>query len=170
VGAKLSVLRACRRLLRPGGQIAFYTIFIPPGVSEADRKRVLALGDPPELASTTSEEELLRSAGFVDIEETDKTNEYLRTARGWYEARERHAEELREIEGAQAFADGQENRRKRIGFIEAGLQRRSLFVATGLESHQRGQGPGYSGALYLIRPLAAYAQLSPNWEADTAMS
>ena len=127
--AKLSVLRACRRLLKPSGKIAFYTIFITPGVSEADRKRVLALGDPPELASAISERELLRSAGFADIEETDETEAYLRTARGWYEARERYAEDLRKLEGAQAFAEGQANRRQRIGFIEAGLQRRSLFVA-----------------------------------------
>ena len=127
--AKLSVLRACRRLLRPGSKIAFYTIFTPPGVSEADRRRVLALGDPPELASATREPDLLRSAGFADIEEIDETAEYLRTARGWYEGRERYAGELRKLEGAQAFADGQENRRKRIGFIEAGLQGRALFVA-----------------------------------------
>ncbi|MEX1254516.1 MAG: hypothetical protein WEE64_09255 [Dehalococcoidia bacterium] len=109
--------------------MAFYTIFIPPGVSDADRKRILALGDPPELASTSSERDLLRSAGFVKIEEADETQEYLRISRGYYEGRERHAAELRKLEGAQAFAEGQENRRTRIGFIEAGLQRRSLFVA-----------------------------------------
>ena len=123
------MLRACRRLLRPSGKIAFYTIFIAPGASDADRRSMLALGDPPALASSATEAELLRSAGFVGIEETDETQEYLRTSRGWYEGRERYAEELRQIEGAQAFADGQENRRKRIGFIEAGLQRRALFVA-----------------------------------------
>jgi hypothetical protein len=129
VRAKLSVLRACHRLLKPRAKIAFYTIFIAPHASEADRKRILALGDPPELASTSSERELLTSAGFVDIEETDETEEYLRISRGWHEGRERYADELRRIEGAQAFADGQKKRLARIAFIETGLQRRSLFVA-----------------------------------------
>jgi len=129
VRAKLSVLRACRRLLRPGGKIAFYTIFIAPAASDADRRRILALGDPPALASSATETELLRSAGFAGIEETDETEAYLRTSRGWYEARQRYAKELRELDGAQAFEEGQENRRKRIAFIEAGLQRRALFVA-----------------------------------------
>ncbi len=127
--AKLSVLRACRRLLRPGGKIAFYTIFIPPSVSEADRHRVLALGDPPQLASRAHQDDLLRSAGFADIEEVDETEEYLRTARGWYEGRERHAAELREHEGTLAFDEGQASRRQRIEFIEAGLLRRALFAA-----------------------------------------
>jgi hypothetical protein len=129
VRAKLSVLRACARLLKPGGKIAFYTIFIAAGTSDADRRRILAIGDPPALASSATEAELLRSAGFVDIEEDDVTDEYLHISRGWHEGRERYAAELRKLEGSQAFEEGQATRRKRIAFIQAGLQRRALFVA-----------------------------------------
>lgn len=127
--AKLSVLRACRRLLRPGGRIAFYTIFIPPGLDEANYRRVVASNEPPEVASSATQPALLRSAGFVDIDEVDVTGEFGRTARAWYEARERHASEMRELEGEAAFAEAQAGRRERLKFIEAGLLRRSLFTA-----------------------------------------
>ena len=32
VGQKLSVLRACKRLLRQGGRMGFFTIFVPAGL------------------------------------------------------------------------------------------------------------------------------------------
>jgi len=123
------VLRACGRVLKPAGRIAFYTIFIPSGVSEADRRRVLALNDPAELGSPAPQDELLRSAEFVDIDETDETDQFLRTARGWYEARERHGSELRRLEGEMEFEEGQAGRRAKLKTIEAGLLRRALFVA-----------------------------------------
>ncbi len=126
--AKLSVLRACRRLLRPGGRLAFYTIFIPAGLSEAEFRRVQSLGDPPEVVAGAVPSELLRSAGFGDFEEIDVTDEYVRTASGWYEARERYASELR-LQGEAEFAESQANSKKRLGLIRAGLLRRSLFVA-----------------------------------------
>ena len=123
------MLRACRRLLRPGGRLAFYTIFIPSGLPEAEYRRVVSLGDPPEVVSRASTSELLRSAGFVDFEEIDVTDEFLRTARGWYEAREGYASEMRELEGEAEFAESQASRKGRLEFIKTGLLRRSLFVA-----------------------------------------
>ena len=127
--AKLSVLRACRRALRPDGRIAFYTIFTPPGLPEADYQRIASLGDPPAVVSRVEQAALLRSAGFVDIEEVNVSEEFLRTARGWYEARQRHASEMRKLEGDAEFAQNQAWRKRRLPAIEAGLLRRSLFVA-----------------------------------------
>ncbi len=109
--------------------MAFYTIVISPGLSEVDFRRVLALGDPPEVVSRAEQPALLRSAGFVGIEETDVTEEFLRTARGWLEARERYASEVGQLEGASEFAQGQANRRAKLEAIRAGLLRRALFVA-----------------------------------------
>jgi len=129
VRAKLSVLRACRRVLKPGGRIAFYTIFIPSGVSGVNRRRVLALSDPPEVASAAGYDQLLRSAGFGHILQTDATDEFLRTARAWRDARRRHALGLRRLEGEREFEQGQTNRQARLEAIEAGLLRRALLVA-----------------------------------------
>ncbi len=72
---------------------------------------------------------MLRTAGFVDIVETDLTNDFRRTARGWYEGRERHAAEIVAAEGETAFTDRQNDSRSQLGALEAGLLRRCLFVA-----------------------------------------
>lgn len=116
-------------MLRPGGRLAFYTIYIAPGLAEPDYRRVVASGEPPEVVSRATQPELVRAAGFVEIEEVDVTEEFARTARGWYEARERHAADMRELEGEAEFAQGQAGRKERLEFIEAGWLRRSLFTA-----------------------------------------
>ncbi len=127
--AKLSVLRACSRALKPGAKLAYYNIFIAPAATEEERRRALALGDPPEVAAPAEDAELLRRAGFVGVRQSDVTKEYLATSRAWYEARERYADELRKIDGDVAFEEGQRDRRKRIELIAEGLQRRALLVA-----------------------------------------
>ncbi len=123
------MLRACRRLLRPGGGIAFCTIFISPGLSQSAYRRALKQG-PPRVASNRREhQELLRSAGFVGVSEADLTAEYLRITRQRLEARDRHATDLRQSLGDSEFEQQQLEGRAQIEAIEAGLLRRSLFVA-----------------------------------------
>lgn len=123
------MLRACRRLLRPGGRLAFYTIFIPQGLSEADYRRATRAAGPSVTSRRREQRDLLRSAGFAEVAETDVTDEFLRITRALLEARERHAPELRESEGESEFARNHTWRRARVAAIEGGLLRRSLFVA-----------------------------------------
>ncbi len=123
------MLRACRRLLRPGGGVAFYTIFIPPGLSESAYRRALKLGPARAASRRREHQELLRSAGFVAVSETDLTAEFLRITRQRLEARERHAADLRQSLGDSEFEENQSESRAQIEAIEAGLLRRSLFVA-----------------------------------------
>ncbi len=123
------MLRACGRLLRPGGGIAFYTIFISPGLSESAYRRALKRG-PARVASRRREhQELLRSAGFLGVSETDLTAEFLRITRQRLEARDRHAADLRQSLGDSEFEQQQSEAWAQIEAIEAGLLRRSLFVA-----------------------------------------
>ena len=72
------MLRACKRLLRPGGGIAFYTIFIPPGLSESAYRRAMKLGPPRAGSRRREHEEPLPLAGFVKVSGTDLTSEVLR--------------------------------------------------------------------------------------------
>ena len=72
---------------------------------------------------------MLQSAGFVDIKEQDVTPEFLRTARGWLQARERYAADLRRSLGELGFAQKQSESRANVSAIESGLLRRSLFTA-----------------------------------------
>lgn len=123
------MLRACGRLLKPGGRLAFYTIFIPPGLSDRDYRRALRLDRAAIGSRKREQQELLRSAGFVEISETDVTAEFLRISRAWLEARDRHAAGLRESEGHTQFEQKQAEARGQIEAIEAGLMRRSLLVA-----------------------------------------
>ena len=73
--------------------------------------------------------DLLRSAGFARIEETDVTEAFLLTTRAWYEARARYADQLSQAEGEASFHERQRDYRLQAGAIEAGLLRRALFVA-----------------------------------------
>lgn len=130
-------------MLKPGGRMAFYTIFIPSTLPEEMRRRVQreAPGQG-EAYSRASQPSLLRSAGFVNAEERDVTEEYLRTARAWYEARARRGDVLRKLQGDEIFESQQANRAKNIRAIEQGWLKRSLFIAARPE---RGGGAGADG-------------------------
>lgn len=64
----------------PRGRVAFYSIFVAPGLSRHDRRRG-ALAGPPAVATSGNYPGLLRSARFVDVVEVDVTTAYLDTAR-----------------------------------------------------------------------------------------
>ena len=122
------MLRACRRVLKPGGRIAYFNIFIAEHLPDETRRRIAKAGNP-SVYSRSEQLGLLRSAGFVNIEATDVTDEYLRVQRAVYEANERHARALRRVQGRGVFEERQRNRSRTLENIEAGVLRRSLFVA-----------------------------------------
>jgi len=123
------VLTACRRVLRPGGRLAFYTIFIPQGLSETDYRRAARSRSVGITCWRREHKELLNAAGFVDIQEMDFTDEYLRVTRQWGISRQRHADALRRAEGEASFEQSAKENRSAAAAIEAKLLRRSLFVA-----------------------------------------
>jgi hypothetical protein len=123
------VLRASRRVLRPGGRLAFHTIQVPPGLSAAKRRRASFVG-PPGVAVRTTYPSLLRSAGFIEIDEVDVTAEYLATQRRWLAATLRHEEGLRSVLGDDGVHEGIERRRRTVDAIEGGLLSRTLYSAT----------------------------------------
>ena len=123
------MLRACKRLLRPAGRVAFYTIFIPSGLSQSEYRRAARAG-PAAVASRGREQaDLLRSAGFAAVREIDVTEAFLRATRAWYEARARYAGQLSEAEGEAPFHERQRDYRLQAQAIESGLLRRALFAA-----------------------------------------
>jgi hypothetical protein len=72
----------------------------------------------------------LASAGFVDIDEIDLTDEFVSTGRAWIDEWEEHAEELARLEGRAAFEERQRDRRVQLRAVEDGLLRRGLFSAS----------------------------------------
>ena len=127
MSAKLSVLRASRHVLRPGGRLAFFTISSADGLSPIDRQRALVAG-PPELDGPHVFD-LIRRAGFTDVREVDVTADYLVTTRAWRAARLRHRDAVRPVDPKmydERLAKGEDA----IEAIEAGLLRRTLHVAS----------------------------------------
>lgn len=123
------MLRACKRVLRLGGRIAYYNIFAAPGLPKHLHRRALRAGS--SIGSRgIAQLELLTRAGFGSIVETDVTENFLVTARAWFEGREARASELRNTFGDSWFEDRQVDSRTLMAAIEEGLLRRSLFVAT----------------------------------------
>jgi hypothetical protein len=123
------VLRASRRVLRPGGRTAFYSIHIPPRLSDRDRRRG-ELAGPPAVAGSSTYLGLLRSARFVDLVEVDVTAAYLDTARAWLRHTRQYTDQLAALEPPGVIADKLARRRSAIDAIGAGLLRRSLFLGT----------------------------------------
>ncbi len=122
------MLRACSRVLRPGGRIAFHVIFVAAGLSKQNRVRAVAAG-PPYVAALESYPNLLASAGFGDIEEVDLTDQYRLTAEAWLQESARAAQQLEEIFGIEEFRRGQQEREETMAAIEGGFLRRALLAA-----------------------------------------
>jgi cyclopropane fatty-acyl-phospholipid synthase-like methyltransferase len=125
---KLATLRSTFQALRPGGRTAFTTIFPAAGLTAADARRANEAG-PPNCGLRTSYPSLLRSAGFVDVEERDLTADYFATASRKLHVAEEFAADMIEMLGRQEYERMQAERRQAISAIEAGLLRRSLFLA-----------------------------------------
>jgi cyclopropane fatty-acyl-phospholipid synthase-like methyltransferase len=128
LGPKLGVLRACRRLLRPGGRMAFTTIHVADDL-EAGRHRRAVRAGPWQVATRRPYPELVAQAGFHDVAVIDVTEDYVRTQRAWFEANESRAAEVRRITSDREFAMAQADRRYAQAAIEEGLLRRSLITA-----------------------------------------
>ena len=122
-------MRALKRLLRPGGRIAFTTIFVTPGLAPAAHRRARRSG-PRAVASRSRQTQLLASAGFVDIDELNITAEFAAIARAWLTEWEDDADQLASLEPPGAFAERQRERRRQLAAIDDGLLRRGLFSAT----------------------------------------
>lgn len=123
------MLRASRRVLRPGGRIAFHTIQATAGLS-GPRRRLAHEAGPPAVAVRTSYPGLLRSAGFTDIVAMDLTSEYRSTQQRWIDASQRHEEGLRKIVGDVDYEDRAAGRRQTAQAIDDGLLARILYTAT----------------------------------------
>jgi hypothetical protein len=123
------VLRALKQLLRPGGRIAYTTIFVTVGLDHARRRRASRSG-PRAVGSRTDQRQLLLSAGFTDIDMADLTPEWARTAQAWLDGWSANQTELSARESPAAFAQRQRERQTQQRAIDDGLLQRGLFYAT----------------------------------------
>ena len=126
--AKLSVLRASHRVLKPGGRIAYYTIYVAPDLSAADYRRIMKFW-PSASVGRRSLSEMLESAGFIDVRETEVTKQYQKTSRAWVEGRRRRYDGLERTMGKAALAGKIDEGERILESLKDGLLRRSLLTA-----------------------------------------
>ena len=102
-----AILDEWARLLAPDGRIVFTDPIVVTGALSSEEIAIRSsigffLFTPPAY-----DEDLLAAAGFEVVEKQDRTDNMARMARSRRDARQRHASDLRRIEGDQTF-DGQQ--------------------------------------------------------------
>ena len=120
------MLRACRRVLVPGGRLVFDVVTVPESLSGRDDLD----GDYGFVATAVPYLELLSQAGFSDIGSEDTTSGYLEVAGRWLEAGRDLEPELRMAMGDEAFDDKLSSRIASYEMIESGELGRTLYWAT----------------------------------------
>ena len=122
------MLRACRRVLKPGGLISFLVIAVADGLPAEEIDRVLDVG-PEHIGTGDGYPSLLQAAGFEGVDLVDVTDEYLATQAAWIHEWDTESFDLEQLLGADEFAERQSRRRRELATIRAGSMRRYLISA-----------------------------------------
>jgi hypothetical protein len=122
------VLRANKRILKPGGTLAFVTIEVAPTTDRRRKRRAASVG-PPAVATSSNYPCLLRSAGLVEIERIDLTEEYQATALAWFIERQRRADSFTSEFGEEALTEQTTIGQQALDAIADGVLRRVMYVA-----------------------------------------
>ena len=125
------MLRASHRVLKSGGTTTFAVIALGDDLTGKRLEEAIAAG-PPHVATDRAYPDLMRVAGFEDVEIADVTPEYLETLTAWWREWETESVELNRIVGADDFRERQANRMRAIRAAQNGLLRR--YLVSGVRS------------------------------------
>lgn len=122
---KRKALAECRRVIRPGGRMAFSVIYIAEGLSAAGYAAAAATA--PDFAETdTSYPTLLSETGWATIQRHDLTAEFMDSCIRKLNAEEDQRAGLEPLI-SRNFDERQAQIRRRIAVLEQGHMRRELF-------------------------------------------
>lgn len=119
------MLSGCKRILRPGGRLAFTIVATTDGSVPAIADGFDDFVQPGDVYLP-----LVEQAGFQAIEESDITQAFGAMAARWVEVAEDLEDDLRSVLGADVFDAKLLNRIETRDAIESGDLRRLLFTAT----------------------------------------
>ena len=122
------MLRACRRVLKPGAPFASLVVVVAQGLTAQDMERAIAAG-PPHVEAQPGYPAMLDEAGFVEIDIGDLSDEYQSTLAASIRARDENRARLEALVGIDTFEEGQSGRRQELAAIREGLLRRHLISA-----------------------------------------
>lgn len=123
------MLRACKRLLRRGGRLAYLTIIVSDGLTPIQAKEAIRLG-PRAVAASAPDEVLMERAGFTDVRVSDLSSSFLEVARSWTAQFTIHATALKSLFGEEEWEERQSNRAGLSRGVEDGLLRRISVEGT----------------------------------------
>ncbi len=121
------MLRACKRVLAPGGRLVFDVVSVPThlvGRPDLD-------GDYGFVATPKPYEDLLALAGFSDVGVQDTTAGYIAVAERWLDAVVDLEAGLRSALGDDVFEDKVASRRSSHELLLDGRLSRTLYWAKG---------------------------------------
>lgn len=119
------MLRGCKRILKPGGRLAFTVVAT---VDEATPAPDDVLDD--FVTPATDYLPLVETAGFTEIEHSDITDAFHAIMVRWLEAAADLEDDLRTALGDDVFSDKLKSRRESLEANKAGNLLRLLFTAT----------------------------------------
>ena len=125
---KREVLDECRRVVPPGGRMAFTVLEVMPGLSPLDHGRGVECG-PEYVDSDISYTDLLTETGWSEVGSQDLTDQFGAMAQRRLTARETRRDRLVELLGRDRVEEVLEANRKRIASVEEGLLRRCMYLA-----------------------------------------
>ena len=107
--------------------MAFHVIHTAPELSERERRHAHRAG-PWAVASRHAPSEMMRRAGFIDVDVVDQTEAFRTTAAAWIREWDAHRDDLVALHGEAEFDTRQQERTVQLQAIDDGLLRRSLVV------------------------------------------
>lgn len=119
------MLRASHRILKTGGTTAFFVIAVSDEATGAQREEAVVAG-PPHVDTDLAYPDLMKAAGFDQVEVLDVTTEYLATLTAWLREWDAAADDLVSIVGEDGFGERQANRFRASKSVGAGYLRRYL--------------------------------------------
>lgn len=122
------MLRACNRVLKTGGLLAFLVIALADGLSSDETTRALDAG-PGHVDAGDGYRALLEAAGFESFKLVDVTDQYLATLTAWIREWDTESTELEPLLGVDEFTERQSRRRKTLETVRDGLLRRYVISA-----------------------------------------
>ena len=126
--AKLSMLQACRRVVRTGARMVFSVIAPEDKLSASDRQ--IAIESGPEFVDVDGDYALLlEQAGWRVQERINVTAEFARSIRTSLEGMNSSEEALTKVLGLDEFSERVQRRQATLAAIDRGVLKREIFAA-----------------------------------------